>query len=168
MFALGILITIILAGSFAVLAGRALSGFGDIGNYIVCGVFILFGLDMVGALSIPWFGMKKEKVKSKGIMGAFILGLLIGLAAGPCTVVFLAPILAVSFHAAASSPLFGIALILLFGLGHSTVLILAGTSAERAVYYAHWGRDTQTARNVKCVLGTALILTGLYILYKSL
>jgi cytochrome c-type biogenesis protein len=168
MFALGVLITIILAGCAAVWAGHVIGGLGSVGNYIVCTVFIVVGLDMVGALSIPWFGSKKEKIKSKGALGALLLGLLLGFAAGPCTFAFLAPILAVTFHAATSNALLGITLIGLFGLGHSAVLVAVGTSAERAAHFARWNYETRTALKVKRILGTLLILAGLYLLYQAL
>lgn len=167
LFALGILLTIAFTGAISAIAGHALEQAGAKGSFLVCAIFFLFGLDLLGVISIPWFGAKKEHVKSKGALGALVLGLLFGIAAGPCTIAFMAPILAATFYASTSNILLGIVLLLLFGLGHCAVLVLAGTFAERAQHLAQWNRETQTAKRVKSVLGTLLILTGLYLLYKA-
>lgn len=168
MFALGIMMTIFLAGLAAVLAGHVTGGLGPFGSYVVSAVFILIGLDMTGTLSIPWFGSRKEKVKSKGRLGALLLGLLLGFAAGPCTFAFLAPILAVTFHTAASNTILGFTLIILFALGHSLVLVAAGTSGERVAHFTRWNQETQTAWKIKRILGILMILIGLYLLYNAI
>jgi cytochrome c-type biogenesis protein len=167
-FACGILITIALAGLLAVSLGLAVGDTTRIGTLVVSAVFILFGLDLVDAISIPWFGAKKESVKAKGAAGALLLGLLFGLAAGACTFAFLAPVLAVAFSAASTSAMTGCLLVFLFGLGHVSVLVLAGISAERAAHFANWNRQTGTNRKVRFVLGILLIATGLYLLYKAI
>lgn len=165
-FACGILITIALAGIVAVALGHAVGVATRIGTFVVCAVFILFGLDMVDAIAIPWFGAKKETVKSKGSLGALLLGLMFGLAAGACTFAFLAPILAVAFNAAASNVAFGCLLVFLFGLGHVSVLVFAGVSAERAAHFARWSRETKANRKARFALGLLLIGIGLYLLYN--
>ncbi|MBT8041600.1 MAG: cytochrome C biogenesis protein [Kiritimatiellales bacterium] len=167
-FAFGILITIALAGVAAVSLGYAVGDTTQAGTFVVSAVFILFGLDMVDVITIPWFGAKKESVKAKGALGALVLGLVFGLAAGACTFAFLAPILAIAFDAGGSNVIFGCLLVTLFGVGHTSVLVFAGISAERAAHFARWNRATKASRKIRFVLGVLLIGIGLYLLYKAI
>jgi len=168
LFAAGILATMAVIGVITTMAGRMTGDTGTIGSYVMSAVFILIGLHLMDVVSIPWFGSNKEKVKSKGGLGALLLGFLFGIASGPCTFAFLAPVLAVVFHTATANTAFGSLLLTFYGLGHCAVLIIAGTSVERAKHFADWNRKTQTARHVKAVIGVLLILTGLYFLYKAI
>lgn len=168
LFALGILATMGAIGVVTATAGRMTGDTGALGGYVMSAVFILIGLHLMDVVSIPWFGTKKEKVHRKGIGGALLLGLLFGIASGPCTFAFLAPVLAVVFNTASNNTLFGFLMLTLYGLGHCAVLIAAGTSAERAKHFTDWSRETKTARRIKIALGILLILAGLYFLYHAL
>ena len=168
LFAIGILATMALIGIATAMAGRMTGDAGAVGRYVMSAVFILMGLHLMDMISIPWFGTKKEKVVSKGFWGALLLGLLFGVASGPCTFAFLAPVLAVVFNTASDNAGFGFLLLALYGLGHCTVLIVAGTSVERTKHFADWNRKTQTTRRVKAAIGILLILSGLYFLYITI
>ena len=168
LFALGILATMAVIGIATAMAGRMTGDTGSIGGYVMSVVFILIGLHLMDVISIPWFGTRKEKVHRKGIWGALLLGLLFGIASGPCTFAFLAPVLAVVFNSASDNSTFGFLMLAVYGLGHCAVLILAGTSVERAKHFADWNRETKTARHVKAFIGILLILAGLYFLYKAI
>ena len=168
LFAIGILITIAVSGALTVVAGHALGEAGSKGTFLVSAIFLLIGLDLLDVISIPWFGTRKENVRSKGAAGALLLGLLFGVAAGPCTFAFLAPIMAATFLASTSNIPQGIVMLTCFGIGHCVVLALTGVFAERAKYFANWNHETQTAKRVKAGLGILLILTGLYLLYSAI
>jgi len=168
LFAVGILATMALIGMATAMAGRMTGDTGAAGGYVMGAVFILMGLHLMDVVSIPWFGTQKEKVHRKGAWGALLLGLLFGIASGPCTFAFLAPVLAVVFSTASDNAGLGFLLLALYGLGHCAVLIVAGTSVERAKHFADWNRKTQTARRVKAAIGILLILSGLYFLYKTI
>jgi cytochrome c-type biogenesis protein len=166
LFALGILVTMALIGVITAVAGRMTGDAGAVGGYVMSAVFILIGLHLMDVVSIPWFGTHKEKIQSKGRLGALLLGLLFGIASGPCTFAFLAPVLAVVVRTASDNTAFGFLLLAFYGMGHCAVLIAAGASVERAQHFAEWNRKTKTARHVKVAIGTLLILAGLYFLYK--
>ena len=59
-------------------------------------------------------------MKRKGMLAAFILGLVFGMALGPCTFAYMAPMLAVTFKVAATNLLYGI--LLLAALRHRALL----------------------------------------------
>jgi len=168
LFAIGILITMAAIGIITTFAGRMTGDAGAIGCYVMSAVFLLIGLHLLDVISIPWFGTQKETIKTKGTLGALLLGLLFGIASGPCTFAFLAPVLAVVFHTAADRAPFSGLLLVFYGLGHCAVLIVAGTSVERAKHFADWNRKTKTASRIKAAIGGLLILFGLYFLYKAI
>lgn len=168
LFALGMLFTISLLGLAAILAGHGLGDDSVIGYYVAAAVFLVMGLDLIDVISLPWFSMKKERVKVKGAAGALLLGLVFGLAAGPCTFAFLAPILAVAFHSSTANAYLAAALLLAFGIGHCALIVLAGLSVERTRHLADWTRETGTARRVRRVFGILLILAALYFLYRAI
>jgi len=168
LFAIGILVTMAAIGLITTFAGRITGDAGAIGGYVMSAVFILIGLHLLDVVSVPWVGTQKEKIKTKGMLGALLLGLLFGTASGPCTFAFLAPVLAVVFHTATSNAPFSGLLLAFYGLGHCAVLIVAGTLAERAKHFADWNRETKTASRIKAALGGLLILSGLYFLYKAI
>jgi cytochrome c-type biogenesis protein len=168
LFALGILATMAVIGIATTLAGRMTGDAGPIGGCVMAVVFIVIGLHLMDVVSVPWIGTHKETVKRKGAAGALMLGLLFGIASGPCTFAFLAPVLAVVFNTASDRTLFGLLLLILYALGHCIVLIVAGTSTERVQHFATWNRETKVARHIKTVIGTLLIFAGLYFLYKAI
>ncbi len=59
---------------------------------------------------------------------ALIFGLIFGIALGPCTFAFMAPMLGVTFSVASTRLLYGIALLAVYGVGHCSVIVLAGRS----------------------------------------
>lgn len=168
LYALGMLLTIALLGLLAILAGHTLGDTGAVGYYVASAVFIVIGLDLIDVITLPWFSMKKERMKIKGAAGALLLGLVFGLAAGPCTFAFLAPILAVTFQSSTVNPYLAFTLLFAFGIGHCLLIVLAGLSVERTRHLADWTRKTGTARRVRMIFGTLLILAGLYFLYRAI
>ena len=165
LFALGILLTIALIGVITAAAGRMMGDVGRIGNYIVAAVFFLVGLHLVGLIPMPFSGPNATGMKRKGLAAAFILGLVFGIALGPCTFAYMAPVLAISFKAAAKSLTYGIALLAVYGLGHCSVIVAAGTSTEAVQRYLNWNEKSKGASIVKKICGVLVFLGGVYLIY---
>lgn len=163
-FALGILITIALIGLITALMGRMMGDIGKWGNYIVSGVFFLVGIYLLDI--IPWQlpGVKQVKFKRKGILPAFVLGLVFGIALGPCTFAFMAPVLAVTLFSSTSSLIFSILLLAVYGLGHCLVIVLAGTFTEMLQKYLNWNQKSKGTMIIKKICGVLIILGGIYLL----
>ena len=106
-------------------------------------------------------------MKRKGLLAALILGLVFGIALGPCTFAYMAPMLAVTFKLAATDLFYGIALLLAYGVGHCSVIVLAGTSAELVQRYLNWNEQSKGTAIVKTVCGALVILGGLYLIYAA-
>ncbi|MHC4125373.1 MAG: cytochrome c biogenesis CcdA family protein, partial [Planctomycetota bacterium] len=85
LFAVGILITIGTIGGITAAAGRMIGDVGKFGNYFVALIFFIVGLHLLAVIPVPWSGPSQVGMKKKGILAAFILGLVFGIALGPCT-----------------------------------------------------------------------------------
>lgn len=165
LFSAGILITIAAIGAITAAAGRMMGDVGQYGNYFVAVIFFLVGLHLLGVIPLPWSGPGQVGMKRRGAWAAFLLGLIFGIALGPCTFAYMAPMLAVTFRFAASSPLYGIVLLLSYGLGHCSVIILAGTSTEIVQRYLNWSAQSRGAIILKRVCGALVLLAGIYMIY---
>jgi cytochrome c-type biogenesis protein len=167
LFSVGILLTIALIGLLTAAAGRMLGDVGSWGNYLVAAIFFVVGLHLFGAFSIPWSGPGQVGMARKGQLAAFLLGLLFGIALGPCTFAFLAPMLGVTFSLGADRLLFGAALLLAYGIGHCAVIIMAGTFTEVIQKYLNWTERSQGALLLKKICGALVILGGVWMIYSA-
>jgi cytochrome c-type biogenesis protein len=96
-FSAGILATIALIGVITAGLGRLMGDVGVYGNYLVAGIFFLVGLYLLDVFKIDWNSSKLKRTKAKGMLAALLLGLLFGIALGPCTFAYMAPVLGVVF-----------------------------------------------------------------------
>ena len=167
LFALGILITIAMIGALTAAAGRLMGDVGALGNLLVGAVFILVGMALLDIVPLAWTAPQPTGMKSRGAWAAFLLGLVFGIALGPCTFAYLAPMLAVTFKVAGTTPLYGVALLAAYGLGHCLVIVLAGSSAAWTQRVLDWNAGSATGRRVKQVCGVLVIVGGLYMLWTA-
>jgi cytochrome c-type biogenesis protein len=108
LFAVGILITIAVIGAITAAAGRMLGDVGKYGNYFVAVIFFVVGLHLLDVIPMPFSGPGQVGMKRKGMLAAFILGLVFGIALGPCTFAYMAPMLAVTFKVASTQLSYGV------------------------------------------------------------
>jgi len=167
LFAAGILITIAGIGAITAAAGRMMGDIGAYGNYIVAVIFFLVGLHLLDVIPNPWSGPGRVGMKRKGLLAAFILGLVFGIALGPCTFAYMAPMLGVTFKLAAKDLAYGILLLLAYGIGHCSVIVLAGTFTEVVQHYLNWNEKSRGAGILKKVCGALVILGGLYLIWNA-
>ncbi len=166
-FALGILITIGLVGVVTALMGRMLGDVGPYLNYALALLFFLLGLHFLGVVPMPWSGGGPRSSETRGVWGAFLLGLLFGVGVGPCTFAYMAPMLGVTFRVAVDSWALGVIFLLLFGLGHCSIIVLAGTSAELVQRYLSWNESSRGAVLLRQACGVLVILGGVYLIYTA-
>ncbi len=167
LFALGILITIGLIGAVTAAAGRMMGDVGRYGNYFVAIIFFLVGLHLLDVIPMPWSGPGQVGMKRKGLLAAFVLGLVFGVALGPCTFAYMAPMLGVTFKLSAANPLYGAALLLAYGVGHCSVIVAAGTSTELVQRFLNWNENSRGTAMVKKTCGVLVILGGLWMIYTA-
>jgi len=167
LFAIGILLSIAIIGLLTALAGRMLGDLGPYGNWLVAAIFLLFGLHLWGLIPMPWSGVGQVNMARKGMFAAFILGLIFGIALGPCTFAFMGPVLGVAFAEASQSMTFAVALLLAYGIGHCAVIVLAGTFTEKVQHYLNWSEGSQGALWLKRVCGLLVIAGGVWMIYTA-
>ena len=167
LFAIGILITIGVVGAITAAAGRMMGDVGKYGNYFVALIFFVVGLHLLGVIPMPWSGPGQVGMKRKGLLAAFILGLVFGIAIGPCTFAYMAPMLGVTFKLASSNLPYGILLLLVYGIGHCSVIVFAGTFTEVVQRYMDWNEKSKGALILKKICGVLVLLGGVYLIYTS-
>ena len=167
LFAAGILITIGAIGAITATVGRMMGDVGKYGNYFVAFIFFVVGLHLLGVFPMPWSGPGQVGMKRKGMLAAFFLGLVFGIALGPCTFAYMAPMLGVTFKLATTNLLYGVLLLVVYGIGHCSVIVLAGTSTELVQQYMDWNERSKGAVILKKVCGVLVLLGGVYLIYTA-
>ena len=167
LFAVGILVTIAAVGAITAAAGRMLGDVGRSGNYFVAGIFFLVGLYLLGVIPLPWSGPGRVNMTRRGLLAAFVLGLVFGIALGPCTFAYMAPMLGVTFKLGRTNPFYGAALLLAYGVGHCAVIVLAGTFTELVQRYLNWNEQSKGVAVVKSVCGVLVIAGGAWLVYSA-
>ena len=165
LFAVGILLTIAAIGAITAAAGRMMGDVGRYGNYVVAAIFFVVGLVLLDVIPMPWSGPGQVGMKRKGLLAAFILGLVFGIALGPCTFAYMAPVLAIAFKLGAASAAYGAMLLGVYGLGHCSVIVLAGTSTEIVQRYLDWNEKSRGLVILKAICGVLVMLGGVYLIY---
>lgn len=163
-FAVGILITIAAIGIITASLGRLMGDVGSVGNYLVAVIFFVVGLYLLDIIKFDWNTVGLRQTKSKGLLAALILGLLFGIALGPCTFAYMAPVLGIVFQTAQTSFTSASMLLLAFGIGHCSVIVGAGTLTKKVQQYLNWSEESKTILWIKRICGVLVILGGVYLI----
>ncbi len=164
-FAGGLLSTIAIIGVATALMGRMLGDLGTNVNYVLAGIFVVIGLHFLGVIPMPLSASAARTGGRRGYVAAFLVGLIFGLAIGPCTFAFMAPMLAVTFSVAGSNLAYGIGLLAAYGIGHSAVIVAAGTFTEAVERYLKWTSDSRGVDLLRKVCGVLIILAAVYLVW---
>lgn len=156
-----------LIGLITAAAGRMLGDIGGYGNYIVAVLFFVVGLHLLDVIPMPWSGPGQVNIKHKGPWAALVLGLVFGIALGPCTFAYMAPMLGVTFRLAATNLGYGVLLLLAYGVGHCGVIVAAGTSTELVQRFLNWNETSRGTTIVKRICGVLVLAAGVYMLYAA-
>ncbi len=160
-FILGLSITFTLLGAAASAMGNFLS---FAGQWLYIGLAVItvaMGLQLMGLVSIPLPFQKTRQVKSRGLWGAFLLGLLTGTVSSPCATPVLAVILA--YVSTQGDILYGGSLLFVYAVGHCVLIFIAGLSIGLTESMVSSKGVANFALYSKKVSGAVLTLAGLYI-----
>jgi|SRR5664280_115092 len=167
-FILGLALTFTALGMVAALAGKIYGDVSGIWNWIVAVVCVLMGLHLAGVVTLPIPSLgSKIQLKTRGYVGALLLGLLFGLVSAPCA----GPILIVLLTYLAgsgASVAWGALLLLVYALGHSVLILIAGTSMGAARTLLENKKTTRTLELLRRAAGAVIVLVGIYFAYRSL
>ncbi len=167
LFATGILLTIAVIGAITAAAGRMMGDIGRFGNYFVAIIFFVVGLHLLDVIPMPWSGPGQVGMKRKGMLAAFILGLVFGIALGPCTFAYMAPMLGIVLKFSGAGFYYGTMLLVVYGIGHCAVIVLAGTSTGLVQRYLNWNERSKGAVYLKRACGVLVLLAGLYLVHTA-
>ena len=165
---LGLSITYTLLGMVAALAGTLYGDVSSVWNWVVAAVCLVMGLHLVGVLTVPIpTPASKLQPQTRGLLGALVLGLLFGLVSAPCA----APILVVLLTYLAgsgASVLYGGLLLLVYALGHSLLILIAGTSMGAARTLLENQKMARATDILRRGAGAVIVLIGVYFGYQGL
>jgi cytochrome c biogenesis protein CcdA len=164
-FILGLSLTFTAFGAAAGLLGTM---FGTLGGwwYVAAGtVALVMGGQMMGLYEIRLPVKREFRPKQGGIIGSFLLGLFFGVVSSPCATPVLVVIL--TLVATKREVLYGIALLFTYALGHTLLMLFAGTftgfvegfvKARGVVDFSSW---------TKRLGGFIVALVGGYLLWEA-
>src|SRR4030067_2833509 len=163
MFILGLSITFTLLGAIASVMGGLFGIISRTWYFIVGGIAAVIGLHLIGLfewnLPIPIHLQPKKR----GILGAFLLGLIFGIVSSPCATPILALIL--TFVATKGEVVYGTSLLFIYALGHCALIFLAGTAAGFAESFIKSKGISNLTTWAKRIGGSIVVLVGAYMFY---
>ena len=166
-FSLGLFTSIGVIGGVTAAAGRLMGQVGPWANYVVAGVFFAVGLSLLDVLPLGWGAPDSTRFRGRGPLAAFALGLTFGVALGPCTFAYMAPMLGVTFAVAGTQALYGMLLIAAYGTGHCSIIVLAGTATSWVGRYLRWTDASRGAAYLRYASGMLVLAGGVYLLYTA-
>ncbi len=152
-------------GVLASLLGAAIGG-GRIWNAVIAVVCLLMGLHLMDVVTLPIPAVTRVQPAARGALGAFLLGGLFGFVSTPCAGPILVVLLAY-LSTQGASPLYGGGLLLTYALGHSALIIVAGTSMGVARSLMESGRFQRGIVLSKRIAGAVIIAVGVYFLLQA-
>ncbi|ACL19275.1 cytochrome c biogenesis protein transmembrane region [Desulfitobacterium hafniense DCB-2] len=162
-FALGMSLTFTVLGTVASLLGRLLHGTGS-WWYIFLGVLmLLMALQIWGIYDFVPSSYAISKNTKRGFGGAFLAGILGGFFSSPCATPVLVVLLAVV--AQEGSLMWGILLLLLYSLGHSFLILIAGTSVGFVHTLSSSEKYGKLSNLLKILMGLIIMCISFYMFY---
>lgn len=105
------------------------------------------------------------KVSKRGYLGALLAGMLSGAVASHCSTPVMIALLAIA--AQSGSTLWGVFLLAMFAVGHSILLIVAGTSYSVLDRWMHDPKYEKISRTLRTIMGVIILLIGLAMMYLA-
>jgi cytochrome c biogenesis protein CcdA len=162
-FALGSAITFTALGTVASLMGN-LIGTSARWWYVVLGILmVLMALQTWEIFNFIPSTYLLSKNKRRGYIGALIGGILGGIFSSPCSTPVLIALLAIV--AGSGNIVWGILLLLIYSLGHSILVIIAGTSVGFVQKLSQSDKYGKASKIMKIFMGILILLIGLYMFY---
>lgn len=167
-FTLGILLMMGIIGVITGLLGRMLGNIGSWVEPVIGVIFILISLLIADILHLPSFGHDYvHHGKGKGALGALIMGFILGIALGPCSFAFMAPILGIVFSSFQTQMFYSLTLLLAYIIGHCLVIIVAGTFSTIVENYLNWTNKSKVTLIIRRICAVMVLISGIYLIIKQ-
>ncbi len=164
-FVLGLSLTFTLLGAAASSIGQLLGFLGVWLDYGFAAIAIIMGLHLLGVIVVPLPLQKTHQIATKGLFGAFLLGVLTGLVSTPCATPVLAVILA--YVSTEGDLYYGSALLFIYAIGHCALIFVAGLSVGIAESLISSKGMKNISLYSKRISGLVLLSVGIYIGFIS-
>ncbi|MCL5887820.1 MAG: sulfite exporter TauE/SafE family protein [Actinobacteria bacterium] len=164
-FVLGMSMVFAVIGAVAGFLGRALL-FGAWAYYVIAAICVVIALQLLELIHLPVDRlnalMPLKRPERRGVIGAFIFGMLFGLVASPCSTPILAAIAAIA--ATTGSAAKGGALLFVYGLGKGVPLLLLGLASGSLGLMRKVSRVTPILTKIG---GVGLLGAAAYLVYLA-
>ncbi len=167
LFVLGLSITFTALGLGAALAGTLYGDVSGVWNWVVAAVCVVMGLHLMGVLKFTIPVPINVQPKTRGALGALIMGLLFGIVSAPCAAPILVVLLTYLAGSGSSIPYGGL-LLLVYALGHSVLILVAGTSMGAARKLIESKNVTRATEWMRKGAGAVIVLVGAFFLYSAI
>ena len=169
MFVLGLAITFTVLGMIAALAGKMYGDVSGAWNWIVAAVCVVMGLHLMGVLTVPIPSLGgKLQPKTRGIPRRVRAGAALRRRVGavrrahPRRAAHLPRRLGLVGRRGAAL------LLLVYALGHSVLILIAGTSMGAARKLIENKKATRVLELLRRGAGAAIVLVGVYFAYSGI
>jgi len=167
LFILGLSVTFMTLGMTAALAGQLYGDVSAVWSWVVVVVCLAMGLHLMGLVHVPIPNVVRRQPRLRGALGALVLGLLFGFVSAPCAAPILVVILTYLAGADASMAWGGV-LLLAYGLGHSVLILVAGTSVGAAQALIASRGFTRTTEWLRRGAGVVILLVGGFFAWQGI
>jgi cytochrome c-type biogenesis protein len=164
-FTLGSSLTFMLLGVVAASVGGLFGAKSALLYWAVAVVCMVIGLSLLGAFRLNFdflARLQPRRMAKTGLLGALLLGMVVGLAGSQCGTPVLIAILAIA--TAKGTLAYGASLLFAYGLGRGVPIVLAGTFT--GALKAMPGLERWTGWMEKAA-GVVLIAVGLYFVWRA-
>ena len=164
-FAIGTAITFVTMGIIAASVGRLMGMTSPIWYVALGSLMILMALQTWGIFNFIPSANLLTKNKQQGFIGALLAGALAGIFASPCSTPVLIALLGII--AGKGNFAWGVLLMLLYSLGHSILVIMAGTSIGFVQKVSRSNLYGKTGNVMTFIMGALILLVGLYMFWLA-
>jgi cytochrome c-type biogenesis protein len=165
-FIFGLSITFTILGAIASLMGGLFGMVGSTWYFIVGGVAIVIGLHLMGLFNWNLPVPVRLQPKRRGLLGAFLLGLLFGIVSSPCATPVL--VLVLTMVASKGELAYGVSLLFVYALGHCALIFLAGMTTGFVENFVKSKGISNLAAWGRRFGGLIIVLVGIYMFYLGI
>ena len=133
--------------------------------FVVGGIAVAIGFQLVGFYEFTLPTPGHFQPKKRGLLGAFILGLIFGIVSSPCATPVL--VLILTFVAAKGEILYGTSLLFVYAIAHCALIFVAGVAAGFAEGFVKSKGISNVATWGKRIGGFIVLLVGVYMVYSG-
>ncbi len=162
--ALGMAATFGAFGSLASVIGHVMHDAGHWWSIFLGILMILMALQIWEVIHLIPHVHMDGNVSRKGYIGAFLVGMLNGVFASHCATPVMIALLAMVAKADGST-LWGIFLMAVYALGHSILLVAAGTSYSAVEQFIENPRYASFSKGLRILMGAVIFLIGILMFF---